>query len=144
MTATELTNPRCKWMTCLLLELTNDWDVARWSCKCIWVLVVWPIVHPAVIPPKNWHYWRQYHPLVVPNARYGITVFYTWNVPRKIMIRFRLDNQLYFNYSGRRLEWHPRETLGIWISQEPWQVSQNGFGSPQRDILATSCQNLKT
>ena len=25
---------------------------------------------------------------------------------------------------------NPRETLGIWISQEPWQVSQNGFGSP--------------
>ena len=47
-------------------------------------------------------------------------------------------------YSGRRLEWHPRETLGILISQEPWQVSQEGFGSPQRDILATSCQNLKT
>ena len=32
----------------------------------------------------------------------------------------------------------------IRISQEPWQVSQNGFGSPKRDILATSCQQMES
>jgi len=31
-----------------------------------------------------------------------------------------------------------------WISQEPWQVLQNGFVSPYKDIYATSCPNLMT
>ena len=50
-----------------------------------------------------------------------------WNGLRRIHDLRWVKNK--GHYSGQRLEWHPRETLGIWISQEPWQVSQNGFGS---------------